>query len=404
MYPNTSLGKCKVEADNCKGSGDQEEPPPIPRGKPLYSALHGVYSEVLADFKVVLQQSASKVHLQPSNELAAQEEFREQRRRKRNPSEEAAKKQKTMPTTGIKDPRPRPQQDVVTRNDFAPLRTTEIECEGSTKEVADNPEDELQQRPASQMSRPPPIVLTSEENLIRLQKKLKSLCKDSFEFRSTRNGTRVVTREMADFVAIRYYFDSQNLHYFTFYPKSQKPIKAVIRHLSLNTPAEDISDGLVNLGFDIISVKQMSTTVGHPQMAQTTLIFPSSLSPYLGHPSPKISSRSEAFAILQSKWRPTEPRRASRNVTTARISAMSGQTASNLHVVCGVGAVTCRRTARKKKTWLPNRLAVTASWGMERSHTPPTTEVAATPRRSCGRGSHRGHPNLRREGSSLLIS
>jgi hypothetical protein len=233
------------------------------QGKPLYSALHGVYSEVLADLKVVLQQSATKVQLQPNNEAAAQDEFREQRRRKRNPSEEAAKKQKTMPTTGIKDPRPRPQQDVATRNYFAPLRTTEMECEGSANEVADNPEnpeDEVQQRPASQTGRPPPIVLTSEENLIRLQKKLKSICKGSFEFRSTRNGTRVVTKEMADFAAIRSYFDSQNLHYFTFFPKSQKPIKAVIRHLPLNTPAEDISDGLVNLGFDIISVKQMSTT------------------------------------------------------------------------------------------------------------------------------------------------
>jgi hypothetical protein len=126
-------------------------------GKPLYSALHGAYSEVLADLKVVLQQSASKVQLQPNNEPAAQEEFREQRRRKRNPSEEAAKKQKTMPTTGIKDPRPRPQQDVATRNYFAPLRTTEIECEGSTNEVADNPKDKLQQGPASQTGRPPPL-------------------------------------------------------------------------------------------------------------------------------------------------------------------------------------------------------------------------------------------------------
>jgi hypothetical protein len=125
-------------------------------GKPLYSALHGVYSEVLAVLKVVLQQSASKVQLQPNNEPAAQEEFWEQRRRKINPSEEAANKQKTMPTTGIKDPRPSPQQDVATRNYFAPLRTTEMECEGSTNEVADNPDDKLQQGPASQTGRPPP--------------------------------------------------------------------------------------------------------------------------------------------------------------------------------------------------------------------------------------------------------
>jgi hypothetical protein len=34
-------------------------------------------------------------------------------------------------------------------------------------------------------------------------------------------------------------------------------MKTVISHLPHSTPAEDISDGLVSLGFDVISVKQM---------------------------------------------------------------------------------------------------------------------------------------------------
>jgi hypothetical protein len=34
----------------------------------------------------------------------------------------------------------------------------------------------------------------------------------------------------------------------------------MIRHLPLNTPAEDICDRLVSLGFDVVSVKQMTTT------------------------------------------------------------------------------------------------------------------------------------------------
>jgi hypothetical protein len=65
---------------------------------------------------------------------------------------------------------------------------------------------------------------------------------------------------MADYSAIRTYFDTHKLNYFTFYAKSEKPIKTVIRHLPIDTPAEDISNGLVDLGFDIISVKQMTTT------------------------------------------------------------------------------------------------------------------------------------------------
>jgi hypothetical protein len=103
-------------------------------------------------------------------------------------------------------------------------------------------------------------MLTSASYLIQLQKKLKGLVKGSFEFRNTRTGTRAVTTEMADFSAIQAYLNSQNLHYFTFFPKSIKPVKAVIRHLPGNTPAEEIYEGLVELGFDIVSVKHMSTT------------------------------------------------------------------------------------------------------------------------------------------------
>jgi hypothetical protein len=96
--------------------------------------------------------------------------------------------------------------------------------------------------------------------LIQLQKQIKTVAKQSFELRTTRNGTRVTTRDMVDYLAVKAHFDSTSMSYFTFFPKSLKPIKAVIRHLPHNTPAEDISDGLVDLGFDVISVKQMSST------------------------------------------------------------------------------------------------------------------------------------------------
>jgi hypothetical protein len=110
-----------------------------------------------------------------------------------------------------------------------------------------------QQTPPPKKGRPPPIVLTSATNLISLQRNLKGLVKDNFEFRSTRNGTRVVTREMEDYQSIRKHFDSNHLNYFTFHPKSDKPIKAVIRHLPSDTPAEDISNGLQDLGYSILS-------------------------------------------------------------------------------------------------------------------------------------------------------
>jgi hypothetical protein len=51
-------------------------------------------------------------------------------------------------------------------------------------------------------------------------------------------------------------------------------MKAVIRHLPHNTPAEDISDGLVSLGFDVISVKQMTATRQLPSDGSTTINLP----------------------------------------------------------------------------------------------------------------------------------
>jgi hypothetical protein len=41
-------------------------------------------------------------------------------------------------------------------------------------------------------------------------------------------------------------------------------MKAAIRHLPHNTPAEDIFEGVVNLDFDVICVKQMTATRRSP--------------------------------------------------------------------------------------------------------------------------------------------
>jgi hypothetical protein len=76
----------------------------------------------------------------------------------------------------------------------------------------------------------------------------------------TRNGTRIKTKEMADYPAMKSYLEKNYLHYFTFSPNSEKPIKAVIHHLPSDTPAEDISNGLEDLGFNVINVRQMTAT------------------------------------------------------------------------------------------------------------------------------------------------
>jgi hypothetical protein len=63
---------------------------------------------------------------------------------------------------------------------------------------------------------------------------------------------------MADYSAMKFYLEKYNLHYFTFVPNSEKSIKAVIHLLPPDMPAENISNGLEDLGFNVINVKQMT--------------------------------------------------------------------------------------------------------------------------------------------------
>jgi hypothetical protein len=48
----------------------------------------------------------------------------------------------------------------------------------------------------------------------------------------------------------------------------------VIRHLPYTTPAEDISDVLVSLGFDVVSVKQMTSTRRSPPEESKVINLP----------------------------------------------------------------------------------------------------------------------------------
>jgi hypothetical protein len=105
----------------------------------------------------------------------------------------------------------------------------------------------------------PPIILTSTTSPIQLQKQLENVVKGNSEFCGTRNGIRPITRGMADFQSVKSHCTC-NLSFYFFYPKSEKYMKALIRHLPHNTPAEDISERLVGLRFYTISVKQMTAT------------------------------------------------------------------------------------------------------------------------------------------------
>jgi hypothetical protein len=157
------------------------------RGKPLYSVLYGAYTITLNDLNEVLKNSAPR-----------EEGFKEVRRRKRrNTVEAACTAKKAIPTSSTK---------VATKNFFAPFRTLTMDTYALGTESS-----EAEEPVPGKSSRPPPIVLTFAINLTELQKQLKGIAKQQFEIRSTRNGTRVTTKDMVDYQSVKGHFEANNL-------------------------------------------------------------------------------------------------------------------------------------------------------------------------------------------------
>jgi hypothetical protein len=235
------------------------------KGKQLYSALFGVY--ILHRCAIRFDRSPWRMRFQKGNRkdhIYCTSVHRGIPWAKKAKAETYRRRwQKSQEAYNMHHARQRPPTEVEAWS-FHPelLRPTEVNWNGldNGDDADDTTERQKHQAPTRQAGRPPAIVLTCQINLIQLQRQLKGLRKGNFDFRNTRNGTRVVTKEITDFSAIRSHFESNNLPYFTSYPKSQKLIKAVIRHLPVSALAEDISNGLVNLGFVVINIKQMSTT------------------------------------------------------------------------------------------------------------------------------------------------
>jgi hypothetical protein len=173
------------------------------RGKTLFSALYGTYTVTLNELKSVLKASSQKG-----------DGFKEVRNRKRHSSQEATNSPR-------KATLPAPSTKVATKNFFAPLRTANMDTDSPAAESSPAAEEAV----PAKGGRPPPIVLTSATNLMQLQKQLKRVAKQVFEFRNTKNGTRVITKDLVDFEAVKLHFQSNHLSFYSFFPKSEKHIK-----------------------------------------------------------------------------------------------------------------------------------------------------------------------------------
>jgi hypothetical protein len=100
--------------------------------------------------------------------------------------------------------------------------------------------------------------------LLQLQKLIKSVVKETLSSETPGTEPGLSQKPWGILLQSSPNLETHNMHYFTYYPKSLKPNKAVIRHLPLDTPAQYISDGLMDVSFDVITVKKMPTTLRSP--------------------------------------------------------------------------------------------------------------------------------------------
>jgi hypothetical protein len=126
-----------------------------------------------------------------SVESTAQDDLQEVKRHKRhiynNASHAAKKSTKPFPTSIAVE---MPPKAVLTRNFFAPLRPADMDTETTEGETT-----LLGQKAPRKPSRPPPIMMTSTTNPFDSNDHIKG----KHKFQKTRNGTRIITKDRADY-------------------------------------------------------------------------------------------------------------------------------------------------------------------------------------------------------------
>jgi hypothetical protein len=182
-----------------------------------------MYIVTLEELKVILKVNAQAGQSGTVNKTSLESTTQDERDARgislMIPERQARSRPKSVPIpTAVKQP----PKAVPTHNFFAPLRINDMDTETT------GTENTLTGAGGSQKIKyAPPIVTTSTANLIRLQSDLTEHVKGEYEFRNRQNGTHIITKEMADYSAMKTYLEKNNLQYFTFSPNSENPIKAV---------------------------------------------------------------------------------------------------------------------------------------------------------------------------------
>jgi hypothetical protein len=151
-----------------------------------------------------LKASTSGITKAVTAKPAQEEDFKEFRKRKRqNTTQSTPTSKKAAAAVGNT-----PTNKVTIRNYLAPLRATTMDVDTTGAGVTT-----LEEKAPGKAGRTSPIILTSTVKLIQLQRQLKNVAKGAFVFRSTRNGTKVITKILADFDVAKSYLFNNNLSF-----------------------------------------------------------------------------------------------------------------------------------------------------------------------------------------------
>jgi hypothetical protein len=148
-------------------------------------------------------------------------------------------------------------------NTFAPLRDVFMDNAQTGSER--NASKSSGTNESTAKCRPHPIAITSEAELTSLQREIKSVVSGEFLSRNTATGNRITTKSTLDYNATQKFLTEQNLHFSTFYTKTDKLVKAVIRHLPANISAQDMIVAFQEIDYDVISLQQMTAKRPTPE-------------------------------------------------------------------------------------------------------------------------------------------
>jgi len=157
------------------------------------------------------------------------------------------------------------------------------------------------------------------------------------------------------------YLENGNLPYFIYRPKSLRPVKVVIRHLSGDTPAKDISSELVPLSFSVISVCQLQ---GGNQLVNFYLLL---VTLARNEKSPEIFKLTNLSHVIIK----VETYRAQAGLTQCYNWQTFRDVWANCRrppVVYGAVAVTSIKIALRREKRRQHQIAATVSWVKGKTH------------------------------------